>query len=85
MYESAFATGAVSVTVIETMPGLLEFKAFTADDGERVSIIVFDTPEHHDAWRRHPDHVEAQRLGREQFYASYDITVSEVVRRNAFS
>jgi len=67
------------------MPGLLEFKTFTADDGERVSIIVFDTHEHHDAWRRHPDHLEAQRLGRERFYASYDITVSEVMRRNAFS
>jgi len=64
------------------MPGLLEFKTFTADDGERVSIIVFDTPEHHAAWRRHSEHVEAQRLGRDRLYEFYDITVAEVVRRN---
>jgi heme-degrading monooxygenase HmoA len=83
--EEYRATATRMEALARAMPGLLEFKSFTADDGERVSIIVFDTPGHHDAWRRHPDHVEAQRLGRERFYASYDITVSEVVRRNAFS
>lgn len=67
------------------MPGLLEFKTFTADDGERVSIILFDTPEHHAAWRSHSEHVAAQRRGRSDFYASYDITVADVTRRNIWS
>ncbi len=67
-----------------SMPGLLEFKTFSADDGERVSIIVFDTPQHHAAWRSHAEHVEAQRLGREKFYEFYDITVADVVRRRTW-
>lgn len=71
-------------TLARAMPGLLEFKTFTADDGERVSIILFDTPEHHAAWRSHPDHVDAQRRGRSDFYASYDITVADVTRRNVW-
>lgn len=66
------------------MPGLLEFKTFTADDGERVSVILFDTPEHHAAWRHHPEHREAQRQGRETFYAAYDITVAPVERRRTW-
>ena len=71
-------------TLARTMPGFVDFKAFTADDGERVSIIVFDTLEHQIAWRRHAEHVEAQRIGRDRFYASYDISVCEIVRRNTW-
>ena len=66
------------------MPGFLEYKTFTAEDGERVSIIVFDTLDHHLAWRRHAEHVEAQRLGRDRFYASYDISVCELVRTSTW-
>lgn len=66
------------------MPGLLEFKTFAADDGERVSIIVFDNQDHHDAWRRHAEHVEAQHQGRERFYEFYDITVCDIVRRRVW-
>ena len=78
------ATAARMEKLVRAMPGLLEFKTFTADDGERVSIIVFDTPEHHAAWRRNAEHVDAQRRGRESFYAFYDITVSEVLRRSVW-
>jgi hypothetical protein len=36
------------------MPGFGEIKAFTADDGERVSLVSFASPEEHAAWRRIP-------------------------------
>lgn len=78
------ATASRMEELARAMPGLLEFKTFSADDGERVSIIVFDTEAHHAAWRRHPEHVDAQRLGRSTFYAGYDITVTEVVRRSVW-
>jgi heme-degrading monooxygenase HmoA len=66
------------------MPGFVDFKSFAAPDGERVSVVVFDSWEHHDAWRDDTEHREAQRRGRERFYASYAITVCESVRRVAF-
>jgi len=56
-------------------PGFVEFKTFAAPDGERVSIVVFDSAEHHRAWREDPLHREAQRLGRERFYEEFEITV----------
>jgi heme-degrading monooxygenase HmoA len=67
-----------------SMPGFVDFKAFEADDGERVSVITFASMEAHRAWREHPEHRAAQRVGRERFYASYDISVSEVVGENHF-
>jgi heme-degrading monooxygenase HmoA len=65
-------------------PGFVDFKTFTAPDGERVSVVVFDSPRSHDAWRDDPEHRAAQELGRERFYAEYDITVADQRRRRRF-
>lgn len=66
-------------------PGFRDFKTFTAEDGERVSFVVFDDIESHDRWRDHPDHRTAQRRGREEFYSEYRITVAEVLREYSFT
>lgn len=67
------------------MPGFVEIKTFAADDGERVSIVTFDSHETHRAWRDHPEHREAQRQGRERFYEEYSVQVCEVVSERRFS
>ena len=67
-----------------SMPGFIDFKTFTAGDGERVSIVIFDSIEHHDAWRDDPEHRAAQQRGVLDFYAEYEISVGEVVRHHAF-
>jgi heme-degrading monooxygenase HmoA len=68
-----------------TMPGFISLKTFHADDGERVSIVEFESEAAHGAWRDHPEHREAQRLGRERFYAEFEIRVCTPVRGTAFS
>ncbi len=65
-------------------PGFRSIKTFTADDGERVSIVEFESLEAVDAWRRHPEHVEAQRVGRERYYLEYEIHTAEPVRSHRF-
>ena len=60
-----------------SMAGFIDFKTFTAPDGERASIIIFDTWDHHRAWRDDPEHRAAQRRGRRDFYAEYSIFVCE--------
>lgn len=67
------------------MPGFVDFKQFVADDGERVSIIVFDTIAHQTAWRDDPEHLAAQRQGREHFYREYSISVCDEYRSSVFS
>jgi len=67
------------------IPGFVSIKTFAADDGERVSIVEFESERAHGAWRDHPEHREAQRLGRERFYAEFQIQVCTPVRRYGFS
>ena len=63
------------------MPGLLDFKTFVADDGERVSIVVFDSWANHEAWRTDEEHRRAQDRGRSALYESYAIQVARELRR----
>ena len=70
--------------IARTMPGYVEHKVFTADDGERVTVVRFADAASHAARARHPDHVEAQHAGRASYYDHYSITVAEVVRGHAW-
>jgi heme-degrading monooxygenase HmoA len=64
----------------KTMPGFVSIKTFAAPDGERVSLVEFDSEENHQAWRQHLAHREAQRLGYERFYSEFQIQVCRVER-----
>ena len=71
-------TAAAMERAARAMPGFVDFKTFAADDGERVSIVVFDSIESHNAWRDEPDHRAAQQRGRKAWYAEYHIQVCEL-------
>jgi heme-degrading monooxygenase HmoA len=66
------------------MPGHVSHKAFVADDGERVTIVEFESEESHLAWSAHAEHAAAKRKGRESFYSEYRIQVCTVQREAAF-
>jgi len=67
------------------MPGFLEFKQFRADDGERLSLIRWESAETLRVWADDPEHRDAQRRGRERWYTAYTIDVAEVVRTSRFA
>lgn len=64
------------------MPGYVSHKTFTADDGERVTIVEFETEEAQRAWATHPDHRAAQRQGRAEFYSEFRLQICEVRRES---
>ena len=68
-----------------TMPGYISHKGFFADDGERVTIVEFESRETLQAWRLHPEHVAAQRQGSLRFYSEYQVTTCEVLHQSAFT
>jgi heme-degrading monooxygenase HmoA len=68
----------------EGMPGFISFKTFRAEDGERVSIIEFESEEALRAWREHPEHRTAQEIGRGAFYAEFRIQVCSIIRQYGF-
>lgn len=67
-----------------SMPGYVEHKSFTADDGERVTIATFADRASHDAWRLQAEHVEAQRAGIDSYYETYTLQVTTVDKVSAF-
>jgi len=65
------------------MPGFVSYAEYTAE-GESVALVEFTTAEALSAWRNHPEHVEAQRIGRERLFSSYRVQVCSVEREYAF-
>src|SRR5918911_5204672 len=83
--EEYAETAARMDELARSMPGYVEHKAFTAEDGERVTLVTFADRPSHDAWGRHPEHREAQRAGVRDYYEEYSITVAEVDRASAWT
>ena len=67
-----------------SMPGYVSHKGFTADDGERVTVVEFESEETHRVWAEHAGHRKVQQLGRERFYSEYSIRVCKVLKSSAF-
>lgn len=76
----------VSVTsaLAEKMPGFLGHKMFTAEDGERVTLVEFDSMESQRAWSLSPEHKAAAIAGRRGFYKEYSIQICTVDRASRF-
>jgi heme-degrading monooxygenase HmoA len=72
------------IELASAMPGFISHKGFFADDGERVSIIEFESEETLRAWRMHPEHRQAQRKAREIYYADYSVQICQIMRETSF-
>ncbi|HRP75976.1 MAG TPA: antibiotic biosynthesis monooxygenase [Rhodocyclaceae bacterium] len=59
--------------------GCVGFQAVTEGKDE-VALSYWPSEESIRAWKSHPEHVEAQRLGRERWYESYSVEVAEITR-----
>jgi heme-degrading monooxygenase HmoA len=68
----------------QTLPGFVDFKSFSAVDGERLSVIRWESQETLRAWTDDLRHVVAQRLGRDRWYRYFRVEVAEVVRSYGF-
>ncbi len=66
------------------MPGYIDHKSFTAEDGERVTVVTFADQQTHDAWRTHDEHQAAQRRGRGEFYEAYSLQIATVTTVREF-
>jgi heme-degrading monooxygenase HmoA len=73
------------VELVEQHPGFLSRTSWTAPDGTEVTIARFASEEAVAAWRTHPEHLQAQQLGRSTFYEFYRIEVCTPVREYEFS
>lgn len=70
--------------IVRRMPGYVSHKGFVAEDGERVTIVEFESEEAQRAWSQHPEHLEAKKKGRKDFYQEYRVLVCELKRESGF-
>ena len=82
--DEYYATAAKMSEMAKTMPGYVSHKAFTAEDGERVTIVEFADEAGQEAWRTRMEHVQAQQRGRKMFYTEYKLQVCNVIRESVF-
>ena len=68
----------------KTMPGYISHKGFFAEDGERVTVVEFESEEGMRAWRMNPEHRAAQKKAREIYYSEYSVQVCNIVRESKF-
>lgn len=67
------------------MPGFVSSKDFTADDGERLTVVEFRSAEELAAWRVQSEHLTAQQRGRDHYYTEYSLQVCQELRRSRFT
>ena len=71
--------------LVRSMPGYVSHKVFTAQDGERVTVVEFEDAEAQQNWAINAEHLRAKAKGRKSFYAEYKVQVCTVVREAHFA
>jgi heme-degrading monooxygenase HmoA len=64
--------------------GFVDVKAYTAEDGERLTIVRWRDQESLRRWREDPRHRAAQEAGRRLWYEFYVSEVAELLRESRF-
>lgn len=70
------------VELASRQPGFLGVES--ARDGLGITVSYWDSLEAIAAWKRHAEHLIAQKLGRERWYAAYKTRICRVERDYGF-
>ena len=62
------------------IPGYISHKGFFAEDGERVTIVEFESEEALSVWRAHPEHAKAKKQGIQSLFSDYKFQICSVIR-----
>ncbi len=74
------AMAARMVELARAMPGFLGMESARGADGAGITISWWESLEDIALWKAHPEHREAQELGRRQWYESYRVQICKVLR-----
>lgn len=70
--------------LVAAMPGFISYNTYTADSGEGIAVVRFESEEAFEAWRTHPKHQQAQAMGRSGYYQEYWVQVCSTLREYRF-
>lgn len=61
------------------VPGYIAHKAYTAPDGERVTLVEYESEEAVKLWARDRRHAAAKKAGRGDFFSWYRVQICQVL------
>ncbi len=83
--EQAYKQAARSLTAqASAANGFVSADTFTGRSGAVLSVVRFESTETLAEWRNDPEHLAAQKQGRETWYSSYSVEVCELTRAYEF-
>jgi heme-degrading monooxygenase HmoA len=71
--------------LVRLTDGFIDEKFYESPDGERVTIARFVDLASEHTWATNPAHLAAQRLGKDEFYSWYDISVTEELHSHTYA
>lgn len=74
------AMGAEMEALAATMPGYLGFESARDEEGFGFAVSYWESEEAIKNWKRHTDHLAAQKRGRSEWYDDYIVRVAKVER-----
>ena len=77
-YQKAFER---MLELVSESPGFVSIEGFTGEDGSELAVARFESADAIALWRDQPEHVRTRQRGRDEFFASYDITIATVWRQ----
>jgi heme-degrading monooxygenase HmoA len=74
------AMAAAMLDLAAQQPGSLGAETVRGADGLGITVAYFKDEASISAWKQHTRHLVAQRLGKERWYAHYELRVAKVER-----
>jgi heme-degrading monooxygenase HmoA len=73
------------VALARTMPGFLGVESVRGADGFGITVSYWSDEAAIRHWQQHTEHLMAQRMGRERWYARFELRVCRVERAYGFT
>lgn len=74
------AAAARMLELAREQPGFLGVESARGADGFGITVSYWTSEDAIAGWRRHAEHVDARRHGRERWYAHFELRVAKVER-----
>lgn len=66
------------------IPGFLGIEIARGDDGVGITVSYWADPDAVATWRTHPEHLDTQARGRQDWYERYELRVAHVERARSY-
>ena len=67
-----------------SIPGHISHNGFVAEDGERVTIVEFESEEALHEWKVHPRHLVAKTFGFTKFFSAFKYQICNVAHARSW-